>query len=132
MKSVWMLEWLIAARVALLAETAPARSGRAWRIAVAERDVGRGVLVEERVVEDEPGLADARGPVDERDLAEPRRAVVGRDVRPDQLLALVGVDLDGAAALEADPEAADRSLPWSCERVGRARPSRRRAARRGW
>ena len=37
----------------------------------AERDVGGRVLVEQRVVVDAAGLADARGGVDERDLAEP-------------------------------------------------------------
>ena len=66
-----------------------------------------------------PGLADARVGVDERDLAEAGGAVVDRDVRPHQLLALVGADLDGAAALEAHLEAAhDRAL--DLQRVRRA------------
>ena len=90
--------------------------------------MARRVLVEQRVVEDEPGLADARGPVDEGDLAETRRALVARDVGADQVSALVGVDLDRAAALERDAEAPDQ-VPWSCERVGRATvPSTRRAS----
>ena len=51
------------------------------REAAAERDVARRVLVEQRVVEDRPERADAALPVDERDLAEPRGALVDRDVR---------------------------------------------------
>ncbi len=48
-------------------------------------DVAARVLVEERVLEDEPRLPDARGAVDERDLAEERRPVVARDLRADHL-----------------------------------------------
>src|SRR5215204_5867375 len=42
----------------------------------AERHVRRGVLVQKAVVVDAPGATDARGRIDERDLAE---AVAGRD-----------------------------------------------------
>ena len=113
MKSVWSDEWLIPGALALLGRERAARWDR-LRDRRAERDVRGGVLVEERVVEDEAGLSDPRAAVDERDLAEPRGAVVARDVRADQVLALVGVDLDRAAVLEADPEAAHRRVPWSC------------------
>ncbi len=118
MKSVWIDEWLIP-RAWRSSGASSAAPSTAWTIDGAERDVRRGVLVEERVVEDEPGPPDARGAVDERDLAEPRGAVVGRGVRPHQLLAVVRADLDGAAALEAHLEPADdRAL--DLERVGRA------------
>ena len=80
MKSVWIDEWLTPRSSRSSAESS-VRPRTACRIDGAERDVRRGVLVEQRVVEDEAGLADARVAVDERDLAEPRRAVVGRDVR---------------------------------------------------
>jgi hypothetical protein len=42
------------------------------------RDVRGGVLVEERVPEDDAGLADARGDIDERELPEAASAVVAR------------------------------------------------------
>ena len=38
------------------------------------------VLVEERVLEDEPGLLDRGGPVDERDLAEVAGLLVAREL----------------------------------------------------
>ena len=41
------------------------------RVGVAEREVARGVLVEQRVEEDRAGLADPSFAVDERELAEP-------------------------------------------------------------
>ena len=76
-------------------------------VGAAERDVARGVLVEQRVVEDGAERADPALAVDERELAEPGRAVVERDLRPQRLAVLVGVDLDRAAALEADAQPAD-------------------------
>ncbi len=76
-------------------------------VAVPERDVARGVLVEERVEEDASRLPDASRAVDERDLAEARRTVVDRRSRPEHLGVLLGVDLDRPAALEPHPEAAD-------------------------
>ena len=74
----------------------------------------RGVLVEQGVVEDEAGLADARGPVDQGDLAQAGSAVVARDVGADQVLSLVGADLDCAAALEADLAGRATTVPWIC------------------
>ena len=66
-----------------------------------------------------PVLPTRESRVDERDLAEARSAFVHRDVRPHQLLALVGAHLDGAAALEAHLEAAhDRAL--DLQRIGGA------------
>ena len=78
----------------------------------------RRVLVEERVVEHEPGAPDARRRVDERDLAETRCAVVRRDVRLHELLALVGTHVDRAAALESHLEAA-HDVALHLERIGR-------------
>ena len=74
------------------------------RVRVAERDVAGGVLVEQRVVEDRLERADPALAVDERELAEPRGAVVLRERRPEGVGALVGVDLDRAAALELDAD----------------------------
>ena len=65
----------------------------------------RRVLVEQRVVEDETGLADARVTVDESDLSESRGAVVGRHVRAHHVLARLRPDLDGATVLETHLEA---------------------------
>src|SRR5262249_24776093 len=99
--------------------------------AEAERDVTRRVLVEERVVEDGAERADASVPVHERELAEPRRAVVAIGLRPERAGVLVRVDLDRAAALEPHPEPADdgavakderlrrRDVPVDAVRVGR-------------
>ena len=53
----------------------------ALRDRLAERDVRRRVLVEERVQERQPGAADARVAVDERELAESARAFLGLDLR---------------------------------------------------
>ena len=51
--------------------------------------------------------ADPARAVDERELAEPRRAVVLRARGAQRLGVLVGVDLDGAAALELDAQPLD-------------------------
>ena len=63
------------------------------REAVAERDVAGGVLVEQRVVEDGAERPDPPLAVDERELAEPERAVVDRQLRAQRLDVLVRVDL---------------------------------------
>src|SRR4051794_6237426 len=73
--------------------------------AVPERDVRGRVLVEERVVEHGVERPDPPLAVDERELAEPRRALVELHLRAQRLAVLVGVDLDGAAVLEPDAEA---------------------------
>ena len=86
---------------------------------VAERDVARGVLVEERVVEDGVERADAPLTVDEGDLAEPRGAVVGLASAPERGAVLVRLDLDRTAALEP-PAGRGRS----CRHSGRAASSR--------
>ena len=95
----------------------------------AERDVRRGVLVEERVVEHEAGLADARVAVDEGDLAEPRGAVVRRDVgrasRPRPRSARTST----ARPLSKRTSRSRTMLPWICSgRVERTVPSTRRAS----
>ena len=74
-------------------------------VGVAERDVAGGVLVDERVVEDRLERPDPALLVDERELAQPRRAVVLRDRRPERVGADVGVGLDRSPALELDPDA---------------------------
>ena len=60
------------------------------RVRAAIGDVAGRVLVEERVEEREPGLADARRAVDERDLPEVRRLLVSVELTFDHLAALVG------------------------------------------
>ena len=77
------------------------------REAAPERDVAGSVLVEQRVVEDRPERADAALAVDQRELAETKRALVGREARAQRFGVLVGVDLDRLAALE--PDARDRA-----------------------
>ena len=62
MKSTWMFE--LVHRLVRLAVEAVLEPR-------AERDVARRVLVEERVVEERPGLAHARLARHERELAEP-------------------------------------------------------------
>ena len=62
----------------------------------AERDVARRVLVEERVVEETPGLRDRRAVRHQRELAEPRRAGIHRHQRAQHRLAALGGDLDDA------------------------------------
>src|SRR5829696_186161 len=74
---------------------------------LADGDVAGRVLVEQRVVEDGAELADAALVVDERDLAEPGRALVALDDGAHDVLRRVGVDLHGAAALEAHAQVAD-------------------------
>ena len=98
--------------------------------AVADRDVRRRVLVEERVVEDEAGLptADARS----TSATSPRRAA------PSSVATCVCIrlspdsraHLDRAAAFEADLEAVARSCPGSAAAASSA-PCRRRAAHPG-
>ena len=61
-------------------------------------------------MEDDAGGAHAGRPVDERDLAEPRGALVGRVLRAHELDAGVGRDLDDAPALERDDEPLDDAL----------------------
>src|SRR5919204_818648 len=78
-------------------------------VGVAERDVAGGVLVEERVREDGVELADPALAVDERDLAEPSSALVDSGPAAQRIRVLVGVDRDGAPALEAHDEPANES-----------------------
>ena len=70
-------------------------------------DVRGGVLVEERVQERDPGPADGRRPVDERDLAEPARALVRLELGPDGVLAGGRTELDDLAVAEAKLQVAD-------------------------
>ena len=51
----------------------------------AEGDVAGGVLVEERVVEDQARLLDRRGAVDQRDLSEERRLLVDPELMANDL-----------------------------------------------
>ena len=87
--------------------------------AVAERDVRRRVLVEQRVVEDGAERPDAALAVDERELAEPGGALVERREAAERAAVLVGVDLDRAAALEAHAQAADDRAVAEHERLRR-------------
>ena len=75
-------------------------------VPVPERDVGRGVLVDQRVEEDGLERPDPPLAVDERDLAEPCCPLVHRDDGPEGVGALLRVDLDGLAARELDADAA--------------------------
>ena len=89
------------------------------REALAERDVAGGVLVEQRVVEDRVERSDAALGVDQRDLAEAGGALVALADRAHGLVGGVGVDLDRAAALEADAQPAHDRPVRQHERLGR-------------
>jgi hypothetical protein len=69
----------------------PRKVGHRERIAVAQRDVTGGVLVEQDVVEHAPAAADRRG------------AVVRLDPRAERVGVAVRVDLHHAAVFEAEP-----------------------------
>src|SRR6185369_14179151 len=60
----------------------------------AECDVRRSVLVEQGVVVDAAGLADARGGVDECNLSEPPPHPVGVDEACDEIAVVVGVGFE--------------------------------------
>ena len=77
------------------------------RQARAVGDVAGRVLVEQRVLEDEPRLLDGRGAVDERDLAEVRRLRIGLELAADDVGALRRTDVDDLPSLEAQLEIAD-------------------------
>ena len=103
----------------------PSRPVDRPRQPAAPGDVGGRVLVEERVVEDDPGLADARGVVDQRDLAEPAGALVERDLGPHELLALLGPRLDDLAAGQPQLEPLDQAAAQRQRRAERTVPSAR-------
>ena len=115
MKSVCTLETLTPRSSSASARDAVGSVDR-HRQAAAVRDVAGGVLVEERVVEDEPCLPDTRGAVHERDLAEERRLVVLPQLRPDHVGAV-------AVRLDVHDPASPRSGPAS------PRPARRSRGR---
>src|SRR5690242_15334337 len=90
----------------------------------AVRDVARGVLVEESVVEERPGLADAGLLRHERQLAEPVRVLAGLEMCADDVSARLGLDSDEPPVLEPELETADE-LAAVTERQSRAqRPLR--------
>ena len=125
MKSVWTSEWLMPGLRSLRLQSLFAFD--ASREPRAVGDVARRVLVEEGVVEDEAGLADARAAVDERDLAEERGALVRLELRADDVRARRRLDLDDAAALEGQLEVARRLARRArAARVERTVPSVRR------
>ena len=106
MKSVWIVEVLkpsSSSSASLLLGAVLDRVEDAGAVG----DVAARVLVEQRVQEREPGAADARVAVDERDLAEHAGALVLAQLLADQLGAGARVHLDSAAALEAELEVAD-------------------------
>ena len=76
-------------------------------VRIADRDVARCVLVDERVVEQGLERADAALAVDKRDFAEPARILVARGESADRLRATIGVDVDGSPVLESRAQAVD-------------------------
>jgi hypothetical protein len=89
------------------------------------------VLVEERVEEEGPGLADTRLARDERDLAEPVGVLVRRELAADEVRPLLGLDLDDPSVLEGelepanDPAAKRERLARADRPLGAARVGRR-------
>src|SRR5207253_9248296 len=70
-------------------------------------DVTGRVLVEERVEEERPGLADPRLVRDERKLPEAIGVLDGVDLAPDEICPLLRVDGDDPSVLERELEAPD-------------------------
>ena len=103
----------------------------AFRVALAERDVAGGVLVEQRVEEQEPALRDRRGMRHQRDFAEAARALVGVEHLVQHFLAARGLRLDDAAVLEAHRDVVDQRALIG-ERLGAGDMCRRRAAHAAW
>ena len=105
-QSTWM-------RLRLAPAAASAASSRFWshealRIGLAEGDVAGGVLVEERVVEEQAALRDRVGMRDEGHLAQAAGALVRADHALEHRLAGAGAGLGDAAGLEADADVADQ------------------------
>ena len=128
MKSVWIDEWLIAPLVPLLGRELQGARRRSTGSPCRERCATR--RSRRRACRRRRSRCGRRGTaVDERDLAEASRAVVGRDVGAHELLARHRPDLDRTPAGEADLEAAD-DRPLELERAASTRtvPSTRRAS----
>jgi len=80
----------------------------AFRITLAKRDVARGVLVEQRIEEQQPAFRNRRGMRHQRDLTKAPRALVGIEDLVQNLLAAGGFRLDDAPFLEAHRDAVDQ------------------------
>ena len=80
----------------------------AFRVALAERDMGSSVLVEQGVEEQQSAFGDRRGMRHQRHFAETRRAFVGVEHLLQHLLATRGFCLDDAAFLEPDCDVVDQ------------------------
>src|SRR5205823_6707815 len=82
-------------------------------------DVTGRVLVEERVEEKRPGLADTRLVRDQRELTEPIGVLVRRKLAADEVRPLLRVDPDDPAVLEGELEPTE-DLAVEGERLARA------------
>src|ERR1700733_5570685 len=89
----------------------------ALRVALPERDVAGGVLVEQRVEEQEAALRDRRGVRHQRDLAKAARALVAVEHFVQNVLTARGLRFDDASALKADCDVVDER-PLIGERLG--------------
>ena len=94
MRSMWIVETLTSRRCGHRRPSTPPPSTGPAR---ADREVRRGVLVEQAVPEQEPASADGGVDVDERDLSETRRALVGLELRAQEVLATFGAGVDDPA-----------------------------------
>ena len=106
MKSVCTCEMLTPSREQLVRRE-PVGPVDCHRQARAVRDVARGVLVEQRVLEHEPGLPDGRAPVDERHLTEVGRLWICLELAADEAGPGGRRDVDDLAAAEPQLEIAD-------------------------
>src|SRR4051812_2405149 len=101
------------------------------REAVAERDVARCVLVQQRVKENSVERADPPLAVDDRELTEPARTLVYLGEATKRLCVLVGIDLDRNAIFKANGETADDRPVIEDERLRRGDvPARATGVRR--
>jgi hypothetical protein len=117
MKSTWIF-----ADVHPLVRLAVERSTEAHAV----RDVTRRVLVEQRVVEERPGLADARLLRHERELAEPVGVLDRRELAADESPRRSRPRPDDSPVLERELESADDLPSRQSGSVERIVPSARR------
>ena len=81
---------------------------KTFRIALAERDVGGGILVEQRVEEQQATRRDRRGMRHQRHFAEPARAFIGIEHLVQHLCAARRLGLDDAPLLELHRDVVDQ------------------------
>jgi hypothetical protein len=106
-QSIWIM-LLLPPRAAISSGSELVAVDETLRVALSERDVAGGVLVEQGIEEQEAALRDRRGMRHQRDLAEAPRAVVAVEHFFEHVLAARGLRLDDPSGLEPDRDAVDQ------------------------